>query len=87
MVGLLNRKGLDEGEGLIITQCKSIHMFFMKFAIDAIFVNKENKVVGLVKGIKPFRLSPIFPKSSCVIELHPGVIEKSNTQIGDLLAW
>lgn len=85
LVGLLNRSSLSDGEALIITQCKSIHMFFMRFAIDAIFVDKQNHVVGLVRNIKPFRMSPVFLKASFVIELPVGTIEKSNTSLGDLM--
>lgn len=83
MVGLLNRRSLSPDEALIITRCQSIHMFFMRFAIDAIFVDRSNQVVGLVKGIKPFRLSPIFFKSSFVIELPQGSIVQSETSVGD----
>jgi len=83
LVGLLNRRSLNTGEALMITHCRSIHMFFMRFAIDAIFVDKENRVVGVVEGIKPFCLSPIFFKASYVIELPEGIIKKSRTAIGD----
>ena len=83
MIGLLNRSTLNQGEGLIITHCNSIHMFFMRFAIDCIFVNKENKIVGLVENIKPFRLSRIFLQSSFVIEVPVGTIGQSNSSIGD----
>ena len=83
MVGLLNRQDIKEGEALIITKCNSIHMFFMKFAIDAVFIDQENKIVGLAKNIKPFQVSPIYFKASRVIELPAGVIEFSHTEIGD----
>ncbi len=84
-VGLLNRASLDPGEALIIKPCNAIHMFFMRFAIDAIFVDKNNRVAGLLKAIKPFHLSPIFLKSSFVIEASVGTIEASKTCVGDVL--
>jgi uncharacterized membrane protein (UPF0127 family) len=83
MIGLLNRGSLLKDEALIITCCQSIHMFFMRFAIDAIFVDKNNCVVGLVKGIKPFYLSPIFFKASYVIETPEGIIVQTETSLGD----
>ncbi|MBN1870022.1 MAG: DUF192 domain-containing protein [Candidatus Omnitrophica bacterium] len=83
MIGLLNRPCLPKDEALIITCCQSIHMFFMRFAIDAIFVDKKDCVVGIVKSIKPFRLSPIFFKASYVIEVPEGAIVQSETSIGD----
>ncbi|MCK5178892.1 MAG: DUF192 domain-containing protein [Candidatus Omnitrophica bacterium] len=83
MVGLLNRSSLLKDEALIITCCQSIHMFFMRFAIDAIFVDKNNCVVGIVKGIKPFCLSRIFFRSSYVVETPEGIIVQTETSLGD----
>lgn len=83
--GLLGRPGFKEGEGLIITHCCSIHMFFMRFSIDAIFVDKRNYVVGLAENLKPFSISPVFLKSSFVIEVPVGTISHSRTAIGDLI--
>lgn len=83
LIGLMNRTSLEDGEALVITRCNSIHMFFMKFAIDVIFTDKDNKVVGLVENIKPYRLSPIFFQSRCAIEAPTGVIAKSKTAVGD----
>jgi uncharacterized membrane protein (UPF0127 family) len=83
MKGLLGRSSLPQGEALIITQCQSIHMFFMEFPIDAIFCDRNNKVVGLCRDIKPFHLSPIFFKANYVIELPVGTITASHTQLGD----
>ena len=83
LIGLLNRSSLHSDEALVITQCRSIHMFFMRFPIDAIFVSIDNCVVGLVKGIKPFRLSPVFFKSRYVIEIPEGNIVQSKTSVGD----
>ena len=85
MVGLLNRATLKKGEALVIPSCRAIHMFFMKFPIDAIFVDKENRVVGCVDGIRPFSLSPVFWQASFVIEVPVGTIGASRTEIGDLI--
>lgn len=83
MIGLLNKKSLLADEALVITKCQSIHMFFMRFSIDVIFVDKNDHVVGLVQRIKPFRLSPIFFQSRYAIEVPEGVIEKVRMSIGD----
>ena len=85
MVGLLNRDSFSENEALVITRCQSIHMFFMRFCIDVIFVSKEHRVVGLAPHIKPFQLSPVFFKSSYAVELQAGTISKTQTSIGDEL--
>ena len=83
--GLLGRTQLSSGEALVITRCQSIHMLFMKFSIDVIFIDSRNRVVGLVKNIQPFRFSPVFWKASSVIECAPGTIEMTGTAVGDQL--
>jgi uncharacterized protein len=83
MVGLLDRSNLDQGEGLVLDPCNSVHMLFMKFAIDVIFLDKNNRVVGLCENLKPFCFSPIFWESACALELPAGTIKQSNTQSGD----
>jgi uncharacterized membrane protein (UPF0127 family) len=83
LTGLLNRTRLNQGEALIITRCQQIHMFFMRFAIDVIFIDSSNRAVGLVKDIKPWQLSAIFWQANRAIELPPGVIAKTQTVIGD----
>ena len=87
VIGLLNRGSLSAGEGLVITQCRSIHMFFMKFSIDVIFVDRKNAVIGLVKRIQPFCMSPYFWRASCAIELPAGAIDATQTVIGDTVVW
>ncbi|MCK5580871.1 MAG: DUF192 domain-containing protein [Candidatus Omnitrophica bacterium] len=87
LVGLLNRKHLPQEEALVITDCRSIHMFFMRFAIDVIFADKNKKVVGLVKNIKPFFMSPYFFRAYYAIEASSGVIELSKTQLGDSIVF
>ena len=85
--GLLKHKSLPPDEGLVITRCRSIHMFFMRFAIDVIFIDKNSRIVGLVKSIKPFRMSPYFFKARSAIELAAGTIEKTRTLIGDQILF
>lgn len=85
MVGLLNRESISPEEALIITRCQSIHMFFMRFSIDVIFVDKNDVVVGLIERIRPFQLSPIFFRSSYVIEMAEGSISRVKVSLGDKL--
>lgn len=87
LCGLIPRNKLTSGEGLIITRCKSIHMLFMKFSIDAVFVDKTDKVVGIVEHIKPNQFSRTFWRSSYVIELPPGTVEMSQTEPGDQIEF
>ena len=54
--GLIGRRGLAPGEGLLILKCNAIHTFFMSFPIDATFLDKNDRVVRVVRNIRPWRL-------------------------------
>lgn len=82
-LGLMFRKTLNEGEGLIVKPCNSIHMFFMQFPLDIIFVDKNNTVIYLIEGIRPWKISKIVRYSKYVIELPAGTISKTKTEVGD----
>ena len=55
MRGLIGRKKLDPGRGMLITKCNCIHTFFMRFPIDATFLDRKGNVVRIVRGIRPWR--------------------------------
>jgi uncharacterized protein len=55
MRGLLGRDGLDEGEGLLIRPCGSVHTFFMRFPIDVVFLDRELSVVAVRPEVRPWR--------------------------------
>jgi len=54
--GLIGRKGLEKGTGMLILKCNCIHTCFMRFPIDAIFLDKNGDVVKEVRNIRPWRL-------------------------------
>lgn len=83
MKGLLGRSGLAAGEGLLISPCQSVHMLFMKFPIDVVFLDRAGLVVGLCVNLQPFQFSPVFWKSACALELAAGTIQSTGTQTGD----
>jgi hypothetical protein len=87
MLGLLGRAGLARDEGLLITPCTSIHTFFMRFAIDVLYLDRNHVVVKAVRAMRPFRLSACLRGAHSVLELPVGVIEASGTQAGDQLAF
>ena len=53
--GLIGRRGLPPGEGLLILRCNAIHTFFMRFPIDATFYDRQGRVVKVVRNIRPWR--------------------------------
>ena len=81
--GLLGKKELKENECLIISPCNSIHMFFMKFEIDVLFIDKNNKVCHLINEFKPWKISKVIKESKYVIELKSKTIASKNIKLGD----
>ncbi len=82
--GLLGREGLAPGAALVIAPCNSIHMFFMKFPIDVVFVRKDGTVLRTVANVRPWRIA-LSPRAFAAIELAVGSIERSGTRAGDVL--
>jgi hypothetical protein len=85
MKGLLGRRELPLGEGLLIRPCNSIHMFFMRFPIDALFLDGEGTVVKLFAALPPWRATWIYPRARAVLELPAGVAAATGTVEGDRL--
>lgn len=84
--GLLGRPALAEGQGLLITPCNSVHTFFMRFAIDVVFINRNNTVVKVMHRLRPFRVA-IAARSCMVLEIPPGVAARAAIHKGDNLIW
>jgi uncharacterized membrane protein (UPF0127 family) len=83
--GLMMRKELPEGHGLCLRPCSQIHMFFMRFALDVAFVNKDGKVLHVLHGIRPWRISRIVFGAAAAIELNPGVLKKAGVVKGSVV--
>ena len=87
LAGLQFKSDLPRGHGLLITPCNSIHMFFMRFAIDAVFIDTNGAVVYIREGIKPWRVSKIVGSAKSVLELPAGTVSSTGTAIGDKLKF
>jgi|ERR1041384_3758370 uncharacterized membrane protein (UPF0127 family) len=82
MVGLLNRKALTSGEGLLLDRCYGIHTIGMRFPIDVLFLDKELRVMRAVQALPPFRTC-VVRQAVYVLELPVGAIQVSRTEAGD----
>ena len=85
VVGLLRTPEVKAGEGLWIESSPSIHMFFMPYAIDAIFVSKHGRVTKVASNLKPWRIVLWAPGARDCLELRAGAAGESGTQVGDEL--
>jgi uncharacterized membrane protein (UPF0127 family) len=82
--GLLGRDSIDPSEALIIAPCSAIHMFFMQFAIDAVFVDRDGRVRKIVDDLRPWRIA-ISLGAYAVIEMASGAVARSDVEVGDRL--
>lgn len=85
MRGLLGREGLSADQALWIQGSGSIHTFFMKFTIDLVFLDRNLVVTKTVEKVEPFRFVWKGWRSSSVIELQAGFLEKNPVRVGDKL--
>jgi uncharacterized protein len=85
LLGLMGKANLPEGHALWITPCSSVHSCFMRFAFDAVFVDKAGRIVHIETAMAPWRVSPIVKGAKAVIELPQGTIATQNLKPGDLL--
>lgn len=85
VVGLLGKRTLRQEEGLFIPRCRAIHTCFMRFSMDAVFVNRQMMVVDVQSQIRPFRLLAPVTRAWGVVELAGGRAAQLNLQPGDPL--
>ena len=81
MRGLLGRAGLEPDQGLLIPKTSSIHMFFMRFPIDAVFLDRDLRVRKIVAGLAPWRVA-FAPGARIVVELPAGAAARAGIEVG-----
>ena len=85
MRGLLGRNGLDPGSGMLIDSSPSVHMFFMRFPIDVVFLDRDWNVVGVRHGLRPWRVAGARG-AAAALELPAGAAAAAGIEEGDVLA-
>jgi uncharacterized protein len=82
MKGLLGRKSLPAGEGMLIRPAPSIHTFFMRFPIDVVFLSRQGEVLKIAEHVAPWRARSCR-HSYAVLELAAGEAGRCGLAIGD----
>lgn len=85
LVGLLGRRELPPGGGLLIRPSSGVHTFAMRFPIDVVTLDRRQQIFSLQPHLQPWRISRLNLKIRSVLELPPGTIERSGLQVGDQL--
>lgn len=86
-MGLMYRKGMNGNHGLLLTPCNEIHTFGMRFDIDAITLDKDNKVLFVDVSIPPNKVRSKVKGGYKVLELCSGYAEKLGISQGDYLTF
>jgi len=82
--GLLGRRGLGPGEGMLIRPAPSVHTFFMRFPIDVVFLDRSLTVVKVVHGLRAWRAAG-GRRAVAALELPAGTAVAAGIQAGDVL--
>lgn len=86
LVGLMFRDSIAKDEALIFHNVNSIHMFFMRFPIDVVYLDKDNKALKIKHSLKPWRMSSCM-RAKATIELPSRKAQETATEIGDILEF
>jgi uncharacterized membrane protein (UPF0127 family) len=77
-LGFMFKKNANHA--LLFKSCRSIHTFFMRFNLDIVFLDKENKVIKVVRNVKPFRVVLPIKNSFSILEIPSNIVNLTNVE-------
>ena len=86
LAGLMFRQKLPSATGLLLVPCNSVHMCFMRFAIDVVYVDKEYTIIKVVKNLKPWLGLSMCSRAWATLEMTAGEAERCGCEAGKKLA-
>lgn len=85
LVGLIGRDHLESGRGLMIVPCNSVHMLFMRFSIDVVFIDKNFRIKKIALNLKPWFGFAFCFGAWAVIEMNVGDVDRLGLSVGQTL--
>ncbi len=82
--GLLGKKTLAPGEGLLLSPCRQVHGFMMRFPIDVVFLGKSNQIL-YSETLQPGKISRYIRETVYILEIAAGEVERYRLKSGDTL--
>jgi uncharacterized membrane protein (UPF0127 family) len=82
-IGLMFKKNIKYS--VLFKNCKSVHTFFMCFNLDVIFLDRDNRVIKIVKQLKPFRIVLPVKNAVSIVEIPSNIVENVNSLLGKKL--
>lgn len=86
-MGLMYRKSMAENHGLLLTPCDEIHTFGMRFAIDTVALDNDNRVLFIDPAVPPHKVRKRVKNCKKILELNAGTAERLGITVGDVLAF
>jgi uncharacterized membrane protein (UPF0127 family) len=86
-IGLLGTPEVRPGEGLLLERTRSIHMFFMRYPIDVVFVDRSGRVTRTISRLGRWRIAWAPRATRDCVELGSGALDGTGTQPGDQLTF
>lgn len=83
--GLIGRVALQDGEGMLLVPCNSVHTAFMGYPIDVVFLDAEDRVTALRRELKPWRMAQGGLAARKTLELAAG--GAGQVRVGDQVRW
>lgn len=85
--GFMRRPPPGQGEGLLLSPCRGVHMWWVRFPLDVILIDRHGRVVATYEELQPGRRTGYHLKAEYALEVPAGTIAATGTQLNDLLAW
>lgn len=85
LAGLMLRQKLPVKTGLLLVPCNSVHMCFMRFAIDVVYIDKKFKIIKVVKNLKPWVGLSMCGQAWAALEMTAGEAERCGCDVGKRL--
>ena len=90
--GLLGRDRLEAQAGMLFEAGRfepfmCMHMLFMRFAIDIVFLNRQGRAIRIDHNLRPWRISSIVWGARKALELPAGAMARSQTEVGDQIIF
>jgi len=85
--GFIGRPEPIPGEGMLLWPCNAVHTFGMSFDLDVLFLDDSGRVLEMIQSVPPWKRTSRVPGARYALEGPTGMIESSQTEVGDLLTW
>ena len=85
--GFLGKAPPGEGEGILLSPCRAVHMMGLSYPLDVMFLDRQGAVAAIYPGLRPRRFTRFHRLAEYAVELPAGTIEATGTRPGDHIVW